>query len=100
MIRHRGRQSPAERCKGIHDRARVEDNGIDRIGGVIRPCHMDDPRIDADPDQAGQRILKKVLKAFGGHQCNDDMFVHCDPHQVTGSPACPKRACALWQCTR
>jgi len=67
MIRHLGGQSRAERREGIHDRAGLEDDGIDRIGGIVRPCHVDDPRIDAGPDQAGQRILEKILEALGGH---------------------------------
>ena len=69
----------------MDDRAGLENNGVDRISGVVRPCHMNDPGIDADPGQSGQRILEKILEASGGHQCNDDMFVHGDIASGDGS---------------
>ena len=75
----------AEFLEGMDDRAGLEDDGVDRISGVIRPRHMDDPGIDADPGQSGQRILEKILEALGGHQRNDDMFVHGDIASGGGS---------------
>ena len=38
------------------------DNGIDPVGSVVGPSHMDDPRIDADARQSHQRVLQKILE--------------------------------------
>src|SRR5665647_492344 len=56
--------------------AGLGENGIDFIGGVVRPGHVDDPRIDTRSGQSGQRIQEKVRNTFGCHQRDDSMFIH------------------------
>ena len=46
------------------------------VAAALSARDMDDPCIDADAGQPGQRILQKIFEAPGCHPYNDDMFVH------------------------
>jgi hypothetical protein len=52
------------------------DNGIQRIGSIVWPRDVNDPQVDSDPRQPCQRILQEILKALGGHESYDGVFVH------------------------
>ena len=65
-LRHRARRNVTELPEGMHRRASLTDNRIQRMGGIVRSRDVNDARVDADAGQPGQRILQKILEALGG----------------------------------